>query len=197
MQIKVSISCPLCNRKSIFVVTDDMFGQQSTLSCSLCSGNFSRKIPPKQDFLSKLQKPKQVPKHEDKNDKTYIGGCSKKEVYLKLYVMQSEFNNAQVFDIDQKRMTIGRKNSSGHEFKPDVEIITTDLYMGRKHALILKKENNAFVIKDLNSANRTLHNGVPLNNEEEFYLEEGDELKLGRTIIKISITGKTFDKTSI
>ncbi|MDD3875864.1 MAG: FHA domain-containing protein [Bacteroidales bacterium] len=192
MQIKVNVNCPFCKQKNQILVKDDMFGRKNFISCSHCLKNFATSIPPKKEFVSRLEKAKKEKEkvYEKNEDNTYIGGSIKKEVFLKLSVLPNEYSVSQVFEIDQKHMTIGRKNSSGSEYKADVEIVTEDMYMGRKHAVIMKKENNAFVIKDLKSANLTWLNGTSLKGTDEFYLEDGDELKLGRTILKINIIDK-------
>ncbi len=72
-------------------------------------------------------------------------------------------------------LTIGKK-------KEEVDLVLEDLSISRMHARIIK-DQDAVYIEDLNSTNGTYKNGLRMQPYEKRKLEEGDEIKLGKSIL--------------
>ena len=106
---------------------------------------------------------------------------------LLLEVMKNETTTYQTFNLTSDYYTIGRKNSSGPEHRPDVEVETTDKKMSRKHAAIRKKGKTGFTLNDLGSKNGVWLNGKKMDAEEEVYLDDGDQFRLGETTFRVNI----------
>ncbi len=78
-----------------------------------------------------------------------------------------------------ERMTLGRAAQCDLTLDDDVEISS-------QHAL-LQRLGGKLILRDLNSTNGTLVNGVPIHND--YPLRNGDLLLLGRTELRISFVG--------
>jgi transcriptional regulator with GAF, ATPase, and Fis domain len=74
------------------------------------------------------------------------------------------------FELNEQEVSIGRD--------PSNTLPIADLSMSRRHCLI-KCEEGKFSLKDLDSFNGTLVNGVPVN---ERVLEHGDQIKIGDSL---------------
>jgi len=194
MTYKLSFNCKKCNTKQLIEAKEGMFGKKNTFRCRQCSELISVKIPDEKVLISRSAKINKT--NSNVETETLINTNSKTETYLKIQAVKDDKTKSQSFDIDQKRMTIGRKNQSGPAYKPDIEIETADRYMSKKHALIIRKENKEFVISDLNSTNGTWLNGQKLNPNDEEYLEDGDEIKIGRTHFKIKTISSSANSSS-
>ncbi|MGN1145330.1 MAG: DUF6382 domain-containing protein [Acetatifactor sp.] len=66
--------------------------------------------------------------------------------------------------------------------REEVDICLEDISVSRIHARIVKEEEKVY-IEDLNSTNGTLINGQRLQPYEKRKLEEGDEIKCGKTVL--------------
>jgi len=101
-----------------------------------------------------------------------------------LYILQGS-DKGHTFEVSQSPILIGRGS-------PDLPL--TDNTISRRHAELKKKENNTWIIRDLNSANGTYVNGVKLSSFLE--LKQGDQIRCGATLIVFggvrssSITGQ-------
>ena len=73
-------------------------------------------------------------------------------------------------------------NLIGRDAKNTI-IISKDPTISSEHAVILYKKGK-FKIKDKMTANGTFINGVELEVEEAFDLNDGDDLRLGNSIFK-------------
>jgi hypothetical protein len=82
-------------------------------------------------------------------------------------------------------MVIGR---SHNEFKPDIDLAPFDAYdrgVSRQHA-ILRRQNDTVILVDMNSANSTFLNGQRLVPEQPRILRDGDEIRLGQLVLRVS-----------
>ena len=109
----------------------------------------------------------------------------------------NEFTEYQSFELTSDYYTIGRKNNSGPEHRPDVEVLTSDKKMSRKHAVIRKKGKIGFTLKDMGSKNGIELNGSKLDPEEEVYLTEGDQFRIGDTLFRVSITEQSVNDNDL
>lgn len=192
MERMIVFKCTHCSAKLQIKVKDEMYSKKSTLRCRKCKEITSIVIPSEKEYLEKVRKKKQ-----ENAPTTFVKDDFKTEKYLKLTLTESEKATIpQSYDIDQKYMTIGRKSSNVASYKPDIGIITEDKFMSKKHTAIVRKENKEFAISDLNSVNGTWVNGEKLEPNDEIYLQDGDEIKMGRTFFKIIVVEESSSKGS-
>ncbi|MBL8132818.1 MAG: FHA domain-containing protein [Anaerolineae bacterium] len=95
-------------------------------------------------------------------------------------------------------VVIGR--SDGGTVRPDIDLAAhnaSDLGVSRLHvALQHNKRNNILSISDMKSANGTYVNGQKLYPQEVRVLRHGDELRLGRMVLRVYFEhGKTVEKS--
>jgi predicted Zn finger-like uncharacterized protein len=183
MQYKLQIVCKQCKSKTVFFVDETKLGKKEHVRCQHCQKMNLVQIQPA-SFFEKLNK--------NMIEGTVINSPKKNidPSYLKLEVKQEQYTEYQTFDIDQERMSIGRKNSAGAEYRADVEVVTEDKFMSKKHALFLRKENDLYTISDLDSTNGTWLNGEKLESFEEVFIEDGDEIKMGRSFFLVTLVKK-------
>lgn len=170
--IKISVTCPQCGTKLALPVVETDLGNNKPGSCPRCQKKFLISVPT--SLASKFE-----------SDPT-MGG-NEPDRSLLLEVMKNETTGYQTFNLTSDYYTIGRKNSSGPEHRPDVEVDTADKKMSRKHAAIRKKGKTGFTLKDLGSKNGVWLNGKKMDAEEEVYLDDGDQFRLGETTFRVNI----------
>lgn len=173
----ISIRCKQCQKILVFSPKPEYFGKVINVKCSNC-GNWVR-------FKLMMSGNNDV---YEKNG-TLIDSSSNNKV-LRLEVMGNETTFKQCFNVTMDNVTIGRKNNDGPAYRSDIEIVTADKYMSRIHCSLQRKKNGRFVIKDIGKSNKTVLNGKELGYMEEFYLNEGDMIKLGQTIIRVMFVSK-------
>lgn len=78
----------------------------------------------------------------------------------------------RTYTLDRPRMVVGRE--------PQCEIAIDNLGISRQHCALLNK-GDTFVVQDLGSANGTFVNGKKI---VEHYLNDGDEIFLGKYVLK-------------
>ena len=176
--IKISVTCPKCSTKLAIPITEKDLGTKKQSECPKCQKKLL--IPISDSLASKFE-----------SDPTNIGNDSGDDVSLILEVIPNGVTAYQSFELTSDYYTIGRCNSSGPEFRPDVEIITVDKKMSRKHAAIKRKGKVGFTLVDLGNKNGVTLNGQKLEPDEEMYVKDGDEFGLGDTLIRISFTQVT------
>lgn len=179
--IKKTITCPQCGCKLVVSVTKNDVGTNKPGSCPKCHKSFHIPIPASWET-------------QFDSDPTEIGGM-RGELSLLLETIPNQSTEYQSFELTSDFYTIGRKNNGGPESRADVEVVTSDKTMSRKHAAITRKGNAGFTLKDLNS-----RNGVKMNNDQEkmdsdaeVYLSDGDTFCLGQTRFRVSITNQGLD----
>ncbi len=179
--IKITVTCPQCGCKIAVPVVESDLGTKKPGALPKCQKKFFIPISP--SLASKFD-----------SDPTEIGGGGK-EMSLLLETIPNSYTAYQSFELTSDYYTVGRKNSGGPEFRPDVEVVTTDKMMSRKHAAITRKGKTGFTLKDIRSKN-----GIKINNEqgkmdgeEEVYLSDGDTFCLGQTRFRVSIAEQSMD----
>lgn len=175
MNKKISVTCPHCNKTYELDIKGEYFGKTVQIKCVKCSQQFKKVLP-------------KIDANEVEADSTFINPSVSKGVQcLRLEVVGDENARPQVFMINQEYTIIGRKNDSGPEYKPDVEIETKDGYMSRKHCVIQRTPRNQFTIKDNGAKNRTWLNNKSLSEVEKLYLKNGDDIRIGHTHLKVTL----------
>jgi len=186
--VKIGCSNKSCGNQIQFTVNSEECGSSKFIRCKKCNTIITAKIPEETTLIKIMGKKPPTPPSENGGGigGTYVGGSFLEERMINLEVIPNQNTGFQTFIIDQEFVSVGRKNSSGPNFKPDIEILTDDKFIGRVHCAIQKKANKKFVIKDLESKNKTYLNGQALEPGEEIYLNDGDEIKIGRTSLKVT-----------
>ena len=179
--IKITVTCPKCSTKIAVPVVDNDLGTKKSVECPKCGKKLLVRIS--ESLSSKFD-----------SAPTKIGN-SDEEISLLLEVVPNGVTSYQSFELTSDYYTIGRSNTSGPEYRSDVEIITTDKMMSRKHAAIKKKGKVGFILMDLGSKNGTTLNGNKLEPDEEIYIKDGDIFCIGDTKIRISFIQRINDNT--
>lgn len=181
--IKISITCPKCTTKFAIPIVQNDLGKQKKTTCPKCHKNILVNIP--SSLASKFE-----------SDPTCIGN-SGNEKFLLIEAIPNTETAYQAFELTSDYYTIGRQNCSGPEYRPDVEVVTTDKKISRKHAVIRKKGNGSFTIKDLSSKNGVLLNNNRLETDEEMYLNDGDIFQIGGSKFRVSIAEQSIDSDDL
>ena len=171
--VKISVTCPQCATKLAVPITENDLGTNKQGMCPKCQKRFL--IPISAGLAPKFN-----------SDETKIGNGGG-EISLVIETIPNASTTYQSFELTSDYYTIGRQNSSGPEHRPDVEVATIDKKMSRKHAAIRKKGKSGFTLKDLGSKNGVFHNGSKLEADEEVYLKDGDQFRIGETTFHVSI----------
>ena len=178
--IKISLTCPQCAAKLAVPITENDLGKKKQGACPKCHKKFL--IPVPTSLASKFE-----------SDPT-LGG-NEAERSLLLETVPNAMTTYQSFELTSEYYTIGRKNSGGPEYRPDVEVETIDKRMSRKHAAIRKKGNSGFTLKDIGSKNGVFLNNMRLDADEEVYMSDGDTFRLGDTQFRVNIAEHSDDLT--
>jgi hypothetical protein len=87
----------------------------------------------------------------------------------------------------KEKTIIGRKDPTSGD-SPDIDLSTYAAYqmgVSRAHAYIMREEEH-LKLHDLNSRNGTFVNGQRITPEQPQLLHDGDEVRLGKIIMKLS-----------
>jgi FHA domain-containing protein/zinc ribbon protein len=110
---------------------------------------------------------------------------------LVLEVLETE--NQFVFDYEQiDEIIIGRKEPGGED-SPGVdlsEVNALEKGVSRRHAMVVRRDG-ALHIVDNNSANGTYLNGQRLVAQQPRILRDGDDIRLGHLVIRVSFRPAT------
>lgn len=172
--MKITQTCPKCKSAMAITIMESDLGKTKQIACPnpKCGAKYNVPIP--MAYASKFE-----------SDPTLGGNEADRSLLLE--VMANTTTVYQSFELTSDYYTIGRKNNSGPEHRPDVEVATTDKKMSRKHAAIRRKGKTGFTLKDLGSKNGVYHNGNRMDAEEEVYLNDGDQFRLGETTFHVNI----------
>lgn len=91
----------------------------------------------------------------------------------------------------EEELVIGRSHETSSVDVDLTEHGAIDAGVSRRHAL-LRRQNETIVLVDLNSANGTFLNGQRIISNEPRILRDGDELRLGRLVIRTSFEENVF-----
>lgn len=166
--IEFKITCPHCNNKVGIKVNESDLGTRYRTSCPSCASGLLLKLPTKVKMAKPKEENKTVIEQERHENKKY-------------YLMsdKNKYAETQKFELNQSYLTFGRMGSSSNS---DLELITNDLRISRKHC-ILRKYNNGITIEDVSKGGTILNNNK-LTQKKEVFLKNGDVLRMGQTFFK-------------
>ena len=180
--VKITQKCPKCGTPMLIQFTENDLGKSKQTACMGCKAKYNIQIP--MSYASKFE-----------SDPT-LGG-NEAECSLLLETVPNNLTAYQSFELSSDYYTIGRQNSSGPEHRPDVEVATSDKKMSRKHAAIRKKGKSGFTLKDLGSKNGVFYNGNRLEADEEVYLSDGDQFRIGETTFRVNIAEQSVSSDDL
>ena len=164
-QVEKSITCPRCGKAN---VVGEVF-------CVHC-GNFLR-VDATPHETTRLEDPENYTRSTD-----FFGP----DTTLILVVQPSNFTYSLQPQRYKHETVIGRSESS--TMKPDIDLSAQhagEMGVSRLHvALQYNAKNNLLSVSDMKSANGTFINGQKLYPQEVRVLRDGDELRLGRLILR-------------
>lgn len=180
--VKITKVCLKCKSPLVVAFAESDLGKTKQVECQKCHAKYNVPIP--MDYASKFE-----------SDPT-LGG-NEAEQSLLLETIPNAMTAYQSFELTSDYYTIGRKNCGGPEYRPDVEVVTTDKKMSRKHTAIRKKGKTGFTIKDLGSKNGVFINGSRMDAEDEVYLSDGDTFRLGETQFRVNIAEQSEESDDL
>lgn len=184
-KVSFNAKCTSCSHDFKFLAGGSLFGQTVGIRCSKCNHVMQYKVPTLEQ-IEEIKKRQSSPQPTELNTgQTVIGGLSDKNKIFKYFIeiQKDENTSYQQFELDQNYYSIGRFTSIEKHLIPDIAIKTEDLYMSKKHAALKKYPNGKYSICDTNSTNKVFVNNIKLEDSDELYLNDGDIIKLGRTLI--------------
>jgi hypothetical protein len=160
-------------------------GKTVNLVCNSCNTKSQQRIPSMDDLKNRPSAPAQNINQnqavaDEGNPKTQVRFSNVEAHYLE--VLPNDKTPNQRFELDQKYLTIGRFSAQSN--LADIGIKTADEYMSRKHAVLRRQANGKFTISDAGSLNKVYLNDNELEVGEEVYLQKGDLVRIGRTILR-------------
>lgn len=173
MYKKVSIECIQCHNVYTLSLNPQYFGKMISVKCNNCGK------------LIRFRVRRAVSKEAMDPNGTLVGVSNNDNKILRLEINGDKLTLKQNFIINQDNVTVGRKNNDGPAYRSDIEIVTADKYMSRVHCALQKKNNGRYVIKDIGKRNRILLNDNEIGHMDEYYLNDGDLIQLGQTVIKV------------
>ena len=94
-----------------------------------------------------------------------------------------EFEGMKYY-IEKPVSVVGRRAGTS---TADIQIDTTDMYMGRHHAVITMKSdfsgNTVYTLKRKDAKNGLSVNNIPVAEQEETVLLSGAEIRMGHTVV--------------
>lgn len=183
--ITKKVRCNRCSTTFPVSIVESEVGGTKQLTCPKCKNHPSFKVP--MEWASFFV--------EDRTEVTE-GGLEKSVTPI-LSVCESADEEYQSFELKADYYTVGRKNDGDPIHRPDIPIVTTNRKMSRIHAIIRKRGNGKYTIKDAGSMNGVVCNGAKLSADEEVYLRGGDTIVLGGTKINVAITDASADLVKV
>jgi hypothetical protein len=184
--------CPKCNCitsvKAEFLMP--FSGKLVAINCAnpLCKCKSKIQVP---DYNSNLISIKST---EDEIAPTEIPSAQNRSFrYVKLKVIKNPKTEEQTFILKMREQTIGRLSQIPEDFRPNIQISTSDRKISKNHFQIIQIKNQfgdtEAILKDEQSTNGTFLNEsvTPLSHSEEVYLTNGDRIKIGETIVEIEM----------
>jgi transcription elongation factor Elf1 len=185
-KIKVKHTCSSCGKQQVYAVGKEHMGKTVNLVCNSCNTKSQQRIPSLEDLKSRQStsaqnlNQNQASDVDDGNPRTQVRFSNVEAHYLE--VLPNEKTPNQRFELDQKYLTIGRFSAQSN--LSDIGIKTADEYMSRKHAVLRRQPNGKFTISDAGSLNKVFVNDNELDAGEEVYLQKGDLVRIGRTVLR-------------
>ncbi len=169
--MKTKVKCNNCGQVIIIPVNQETRGKMIQFACKnkTCDNLITFKVP--------RQAGREI-------DRTVITGDVTKPNISFLEIQENEFGQAAKLILNKGKMVVGRKSSTK---QVDLQINSTDAAMSRQHCTIDGVIDNQkrvhHILSDNDSKAGTFLNGDKLHAIDEMYLEENDEIRLGRTVI--------------
>lgn len=165
------IKCKKCGRVAKVKVTEKIRGKTIQYNCKnpKCNELITFKIPA-------------IEGREDKSTEVMVRMQEMKSA--ELVIKENKYHKEQSMTLEMSKQTVGRKSNSK---KVNLPIITNDTTISREHFAVHgfmdKLGGLCFTIKDSNSKLGTYLNGNKLKQNEELYLVNNDEIRIGKSII--------------
>ena len=122
------------------------------------------------------------------NETTTVFIHSSKVEGGKLTVLPTGGTREQVYHLQKGQFIVGRKAAISDA---NIRIETDDKMMSRNHARIdVKKDTHGGFIhclSDNHSKNRTMYNGMFLDDGEEVVLQDNDVIAIGNTLLRFNV----------
>ena len=90
------------------------------------------------------------------------------------------YYNGMKHFLEKEVMVIGRKAQTS---TADIQIATSDMYMGRHHAVITKIGHDTCTLKAKDAKNGLSVNDIAIGVNDEVNLLDGAEIKMGHTVM--------------
>ncbi|MCL4877136.1 MAG: FHA domain-containing protein [Anaerolineae bacterium] len=87
----------------------------------------------------------------------------------------------------ENEIVLGRAGNGTSRLRDFVDLDkfrASELGVSRRHAVICRQDGELY-IRDLNSTNHTFVNGMRVPEDRDFLLQAGDEIALGKLILKV------------
>tara|TARA_B100000315_G_C14527851_1_gene564707 strand:+ start:52 stop:624 length:573 start_codon:yes stop_codon:yes gene_type:complete len=180
----IKIDCPKCHTK--YNISPQKLPKQGSikLNCKKCGTSFNFDVPDETEKRAgEVIGSSKNTDHTEIASRTIIGhslsksgdilsGSSPKDCKITLTY---KINGEEIEKIIDNRLTIiGRTEG---------DILINDPLMSRKHASIEIKSPTMVELRDLASTNGIFHNNMKISS---VFLQSGDEIKLGSTVIHFS-----------
>lgn len=169
---ELRIVCPHCEKFSRLQVPERLVGKKVNLKCGNpgCGKEFSHVFSLK----------------EEEDETTFLTVKSKPAVSNQLRITNEKGDLIKILNLNPINYLIGRDQNSGDDFKM---INLENPYVSRRHCILKcipgsTESEIEFTITDLGSTNKTYLNERVLSPDEEFYLRDGDIIKIGLIQLK-------------
>jgi pSer/pThr/pTyr-binding forkhead associated (FHA) protein len=186
MDVKLTIKCDNCNTALKLKAKERLFGTTQTIKCPSCNHLITLNIPEygaATNPTDSAEKQDSLPTSITSLNTNPSG--ANQSFFVEL--MSNESIKTQKFEIDQSYLTFGRLSKDISANAADLQVITDDMYISRRHC-IFRKYETSITIEDT-SQNGTFINGVRLDADDEMHLNEGDIIKMGNSLFKIILQG--------
>lgn len=170
------VFCPKCDHQITFDEKKYEDGQVVPMVCPQCASQFKIKIGRK-TVRNKAGEEKEV------READFSFGS--------IVVIENAFAFKQELPLQLGENVVGRRNKDTDGV--DVEIVSSDPSMGRKHCVITVKANREgsldYFLRDFPSLTGTFLRNELLGNRETVRLEDGDVVTLGATTFILRAAG--------
>ena len=178
--ISFKIDCPSCKQKVSISVKESDLGTRYRTSCPNCVSSLLLNLPPQIRMAGDNA--------TENSAKTKVIIDPKNKVRYLLISNANVHSDIQEFEINQPYLSFGRM---GSDSSADLELITQDKSISRKHC-IFRSYPNGVTVEDI-SRGGTMLNNNKLNPNNEIYLKNGDILRMGQTFFKFTIIDGNTD----
>ena len=130
------------------------------------------------NFVDSQKADSEQPATDESNETVYGSGLTNdnSSAWLEFEGMKYYINNPV--------SVVGRRAGTS---TADIQIDTTDMYMGRHHAVITKKTdfsgNTVYTLKRKDAKNGLSVNNIPVGDQEETVLLSGAAIRMGHTVV--------------